>query len=168
MTDEQQQDSTDGTPKLFKNMSGWIGGLTALVVAAGGLFTAYDKFIRKEPAAEAAPVDDVAPAAEPSTSQDSPAPPQEEVRKSYTTGDGGTLEWVNGMWVWIDGERNQYRYSEESNDGVTIVGKLLEDGKYVWLQWPVAGGQALQSFDNQDNWTKPIKVTVNEPAATES
>lgn len=160
MADEQPEQSADNTPKIFKSMTGVIGGATAVVVALGGLYTAYDKFLRKHPVAETSPADA---AAEPSPSPDSPAPPQEKVRKAYTTGDGGTLEWVSGMWVWTDGEGNQYRYSEESNDGVTIVGKMLEDGKYVWLQWPAAGGQALQSFDNQDNWNNPIKVTVNEP-----
>ena len=166
MADEQQPETpADGTPKIFRSMTGVIGGLTALVVAVGGLFTAYDKFLRKEPAAETAPGGAAAPAA--SVAQDTPSPAPQKVRHSYTTGDGGKLEWVGGMWVWTDGEGNEYRYSEESNDGVTIFGKMLEDGQYVWLQWPVAGGQALQSFDNQDNWTKPIKVTVADPPADE-
>jgi hypothetical protein len=37
---------------------------------------------------------------------------------------------------------------------------MVEDGKDVWIQWPVAGGEALQSFDGQENWNYPIKVTV--------
>jgi hypothetical protein len=166
MAEEQPQDSADGTPKLFKSMTGVIAGLTALVVALGGLFTAYDKFIRKEPEkVETAAT--ATPAAAASMPQTAP-PSREKVRKSYTTGDGGTLQWVSGMWVWTDGKDNTYRYTEESNDGVTIIAKLRENGENVWLQWPTEGGDALQSFDEQEHWEKPIKVTVKKPAATES
>jgi hypothetical protein len=168
MADDQ---SADNTPKIFKSMTGIIGGATALVVALGGLYTAYDKYLRKPPTEETAPADDAArPAAAASVPQAGAAPAAEKPRKSYTTADGGTLEWIDGMWVWTDKDGTPYRYKEESNDGTTIVARLPgggEDGKDVWLRWPVAGGQAFQSFDNQDNWNNPIKVTVNDTETTE-
>lgn len=162
MADEQPEESEDGPPKIFKSMTGVIGGATAVVVALGGLYTAYDKFIskHKQPTEEAAPADDQVGDTDASAPQPAADSSQQKARNSYTTGDGGTLEWASGMWVWTDGDGNTYRYSEESNDGVTIVGKMLEDGKYIWLQFPVAGGQALQSYDDQSNWKDPIKVTV--------
>jgi hypothetical protein len=168
MADEQSEEPADGTPKVFKSMTGWIGGLTALVVALGGLYTAYDKLISKPkpPKEDAASAENQVENSA-ASAQSAAAPSQQKIRNSYTTGDGGTLEWVNGMWVWTDGDGNTYRYSEESNDGVTIVGKMLEDGKYVWLQFPIAGGQALQSYDDQNNWKDPIKVTVKEPETTD-
>jgi hypothetical protein len=153
-------------------MTGVIGGATAVVVALGGLYTAYDKFRNKEPVEETAPADDtLTPAATASAPRDTPAPAAQNGRKSYTTSDGGTLEWVDGMWVWTDKDGTTYRYTEETNDGTTIVAKLPgggEDGKDVWLRWPVAGGQALQSFDDQENWNNPVKVTVDESAADAS
>jgi len=166
MADERPDESEDGTPKIFKSMTGVIGGATAVVVALGGLYTAYDKFLAKPkpPSEEAAPAEDQVDDQVDDNAASAPQPAadssQQKVRNSYTTGDDGTLEWVNGMWAWTDGDGNTYRYSEESNDGVTIVGKMLQDGKYVWLQFPVAGGQALQSYDDQNNWKDPIKVTV--------
>ncbi len=165
MAGEQSEEPGDGTPKIFKSVTGVVGGLTALVVALGGLYTAYDKFRAKPkpPTEELAPAGDTTAA----TGSRSVAAPAEQNCNSYTTGDGGTLKWVSGMWVWTDGDGNTYRYSEESNDGVTIVGKMLEDGKYVWLQWPVAGGQALQSFDDQVNWKDPIKVTADKSETTD-
>jgi hypothetical protein len=154
MADEQASGTADGTPKIFKSVTGVIGGLTAVVVALGGLYTAYDKIVPKKEA----PSPTGAPAAAASLSQ-SADQPQQPVRNSYTTGDGGTLEWSGGMWVWTNGE-GTYRYNEISNDGVTVFGKMVEDGTDVWIQWPVAGGEALQSFDGQENWNYPIKVTV--------
>jgi hypothetical protein len=168
MADEQPEEQADGTPKLFKSMTGVIGGATAVVVALGGLYTAYDKFMSKpKQEAEAVSPEDQDGNAAADAPQPVGAESPQETRNSYETGDGGTLEWVNGMWVWTDGEDNTYRYSEESNDGVTIVGKMLEDGKYVWLQFPVAGGQALQSYDDQSNWKDPIKVTVKKAESTD-
>jgi len=169
MAGEQSEEPGDGTPKIFKSMTGWIGGATAVVVALGGLYTAYDQLISKPKRAAEESIrseDSTSGPAAPGT-QSAAALSQEKVRNSYTTGDGGTLEWVSGMWVWTDGEGNAYRYSEETNDGVTIVGKMLENGQYVWLQWPVGGGEALQSFDNQDHWEKPIRVTVEKPETTD-
>jgi len=168
MTEEQPKEATEDRPKVFKSMTAWIGGATAVIVALGGLVTAFGGLLRHdsrqtEPKTEAAQQTTNAPVA-----AVEPESTAEEERASYTTGDGGTLEWVKGMWVWTDGEGNPFRYSEESNDGVTVVGKLRQDGKDIWLQWPVAGGEALQSFDNQDNWNNPVSVTISEPATTES
>jgi hypothetical protein len=167
MADEEPEQPADNTPKIFKSMTGVIGGATAVVVALGGLYTAYDKFLNKPPAEETAPADDtITPAAAP---QNAPPAAAQNDRKTYTTGDGGTLEWVDGMWVWTDKDGTPYRYKEETNDGTTIVAKLPgggEHGEDVWLRWPVAGGQALQSFDDQENWNNPVKVTVEEPEAS--
>jgi hypothetical protein len=168
MTDEQPEQSADNTPKIFKSMTGVIGGATAVVVALGGLYTAYDKFLSKRPVEETAPTDAAPPAETASAPQDDLAAAGGDVRNSYTTSDGGTLEWVDGMWVWTDKDGAPYRYKEESNDGTTIVAKLPrggEQGEDVWLRWPIAGGQAFQSFDDQQNWNNPVKVTVNDPAA---
>jgi hypothetical protein len=157
MADEQASGTADGTPKIFRSMTGVIGGLTAIVVALGGLYTAYDKMFPKKEA----PAPTATPATAESLKQNADQAPQ-PIRKSYATGDGGTLEWSGGMWVWTDRDGNSWRYDEISNDGVTVFGRMMEDGKPVWLQWPAGGGQALQSFDNQENWNTGIKVTVKE------
>jgi hypothetical protein len=171
MAGEQSEEPRDGTPKIFKSMTGWIGGATAVVVALGGLYTAYDKFIVKvKPSAElAANVEDQSTDTDASASQSAgTAAPEQPERESYTTGDGGTLAWDEGMWLWTDKDGTEYRYKEEANDGTTIVARIPnggEKGEDVWLRWPNAGGKALQSFDDRERWTETVKVTPQDPNA---
>lgn len=165
MAEEDANGAGDGTPKIFRSLTGVIGGATAVIVALGGLYTAYEKYFAKQDTEEAEPAPDTATGTN-DVQADAPTPaPAQPKRYSYTTGDGGTLEYVSGMWVWTDGQGNSWRYSEESNNGAVIYAKMLQDGKYIWLQWPVPGGEALQSFDDQENWNNPIKVTPEENAS---
>jgi hypothetical protein len=160
MADEPRPDlKPDDRPRFFSTLNGWIAGLTGLVLAFAGLFTACDKLFRDEPAGTGAASNGMAAPAAATTAS--------AARRitSYTTGDGGTLRRVEGMWVWTDKDGTTYRYQEEINDGVTTIAVLKqggENGQDVYLRWPNAGGMALQSFDNQANWNQPIEVT---PAA---
>jgi hypothetical protein len=155
MAEEHSNEATDDRPKFFKSMTAWVGGATALIVALGGLATAFGGLLGRDTAKtnsaqQAVNASDVAPES------------TEEDPTSYTTGDGGTLRWVEGMWVWTDKDGTPYRYKEVSNDGVTTVAVLRgggEDGKDVYLRWPNAGGQALQSFDDRENWNNPVEIT---------
>ncbi|MEO8546773.1 MAG: hypothetical protein ABI422_00255 [Sphingomicrobium sp.] len=158
--DEQTPDGSE-PPKFFRNMNAWIGGATGLVIAVTGLYAAIQRWPDKpaEAAAPAANVDD-------STADDAaaaePAVPAENTRTAYTTEDGGTLRWIDGMWVWTTKDGDKYRYKEESNDTITTVAVLKgggEKGQDVYLRWPNAGGQAFQSFDDQATWTDPVSVT---------
>ena len=158
MADEPPKDATDERPKIFSNMTAWIGGATALVVALGGLAGAYrNLFPDVSPPAQTAPApQEVSQPTAASTSDEAQAP------TSYTTDDGGSLKVVDGMWLWTTKDGDKYRYKELSNDGTTTVAVLTgggENGKDVYLRWPNAGGQAFQSFDDQATWTDPVDVT---------
>jgi hypothetical protein len=166
MAEEQPEEGTDDRPKVFKNMTAWIGGATAVIVALGGLATAYRNFVGDNRArSQAAAATASAPAAQQDDGASASTAPDED-RSSYKTDDGGTLRWVEGMWVWTTKDGDKYRYKEVTNDGVTTVAVLKgggENGNDVYLRWPNAGGQAFQSFDEQANWTEPVALTpVNE------
>src|SRR5262245_49538940 len=65
-----QQDS-GGSPKFLVDMKGWVAGVTALVVALGGLATAYKQIWGDKPAEQ--PAVATAPAAAPAAAEHSPA-----------------------------------------------------------------------------------------------
>jgi hypothetical protein len=150
MAEEQPKEGTDDRPKIFKNMTAWIGGATAVIVALGGLATAYRSFMHDNRAqsqtgaesasAPAAQQDDGAAASSTATGED-PA--------SYTTDDGGTLRWIEGMWIWTTKDDDKFRYKEVSNNGVTTVAILKgggENGEDVYLRWPNAGGSGTSKL----------------------
>jgi len=157
VAEEQPKDAANDRPKAFQSLTGRIGGVTALLVALGGLVAAYRNLL---PASAPAPSSS---AAQHEVGPDSGSSiTQAQAPASYTTGDGGALEMVDGMWVWTTKDGDEFRYKEVSNDGITTVAVLKgggEKGADVYLRWPNAGGQAFQSFDDQATWTDPIKLT---------
>ncbi len=164
MADDDTNGVTDGRPKAIKSLTGWIGGATAVVVALGGLAGAYRNIFPSEPARtqvdqnETTPADTATP-----TNTAAQTDPDQTTVTAYTTDDGGNLSLTDGMWVWVTKDGSKYRYKEVSNDGTTTVAVSKgsgENGKDVYLRWPNAGGQAFQSYDDQETWTDPVKFTV--------
>ena len=157
MPDDDTDEVTDGRPKIFNNLTAWIGGATAVVVALGGLAGAYRNMFPSEHSQQG-DANSEASAAE-------SAPQAEEEQgpvTAYATDDGGSIRLIDGMWVWTTKEGDVFRYKELSNDGTTTVAVLKgggENGEDVYLRWPNAGGQAFQSFDEQATWTDPVNLT---------
>ena len=151
--EEQQNESSQGrTGKV----TAWIGGVTALVVALGGLATATKEIWGGDKDAKANTVQQ----ASDSTTK-SKAPASRPTSYQITGGDGGTLDRVNGTWVWIDAKGTPYKYEQQSDDGTTTVAVLRgygDDGGDIWLRWPNAGGEGLQSWDQGESWKYPIHV----------
>ena len=168
MAEEQPDETTDDHPKIFKNLTAWIGGVTGVIVALGGLASAFVIFTgHNSPQAEVrtnggAPVVQEEQNAISEDLNAATQSAQEEQTISYQTDDGGTFSSVDGLWVWTTNDGVKYRYKEVSNDSATTVAVLKgggEDGADVYLRWPNAGGQAFQSFDEQATWTDPVKFT---------
>lgn len=160
MAEEQANETTDDQPRIFKNVTAWIGGVTGVIVALGGLASAFGMFTGHNSRQAEVPANAAAPTSEPLAAATQSA--QEDEPISYKTDDGGTLSSVDGLWVWTTKDGEKYRYKEVSNDSVTTVAVLKgggEDGADVYLRWPNAGGQAFQSFDDQATWTEPVKFT---------
>jgi hypothetical protein len=158
MADDDTGEVADGRPKIFKNLTGWIGGATAVVVALGGLAGAFHNFFPGSSAqTQASPTETTKPDVAPSTDQ------EQATVTGYTTDDGGNIRLIDGMWVWTTKDGDKYRYKELSNDGTTTVAVLKEGGdkgQDVYLRWPNAGGQAFQSFDEQASWIDPVNLTA--------
>ena len=158
MADDDTGGVTDGRPKIFKNLTAWIGGATAVVVALGGLAGAYQNFFSGGSARTQANT------TETNSSDAAPSTDQEQATVTgYTTDDGGNIRLVDGMWVWTTKDGDKYRYKELSNDGTTTVAVLKgggDKGQDVYLRWPNAGGEAFQSFDEQATWIDPVTLTA--------
>ena len=160
MPDNETEEVTDERPKIFKNLTAWIGGATAVVVALGGLAGAYRNVF---PGHSAQQVDANGEARAPDSH--SQTEHEQSAIAAYTTDDGGSIRLIDGMWVWTTKDGDKFRYKEVSNDGTTAVAVLKgggENGQDVYLRWPNAGGQALQSFDEQASWTDPVNLAPEE------
>ena len=168
---EQQPDDkadTDRTaapeqqPALFKSVNGWIAGATGVVIALGGLATAWNQIFpsrtEEQPAALAAPADAEQPAAaEPA------AAPADDV-PVYYEGDGATLEFVDNQWI-LTTDGKSYEYKEmlsPSEDRVLAYDKANDE----YLRWPVKGGMSETSKD-EANWTNWINLDPTDPPAEE-
>ena len=158
--DEQTNEAAGGRPKFLSGTTGLIGGLTALVVAVGGLATATkdmwggDKDAKANMAQESS--------SEPMTK--SKAPTARPTSYKIIGGEGGTLDKVSGTWVWIDAKGTPYKYEQQSDDGTTTIAVLRgygENGGDIWLRWPNAGGEGLQSWDEGESWKYPVQVMPN-------
>lgn len=157
---------SDESPKLFKNMNGVIAGVTGLVVALGGLATAYKQFFDKPAERQAAVTESQAPAdrAAPAAGEEEPA----EDPGFYDTDADGTLRFIDGLWVETAKDGTKYRYEEISNDGTMTVAIDRgggEEGEDVYLRWPNQGGQAQKSWDRQANWSDAFNVYPKEEPA---
>ena len=163
MTDEPQQDAGEGRPKFFNNVTGWIGGLTAVVIALAGLKAAagqLDLFGSSKPADTAVASnegEEVAPAEEEEAAAELPT--------KYTGtwhGQDVTLEWHNGVWVEItaegtDDEVTQHYEQLERTDKMT---NGIDRTRDMYVRWPTQGG-TLEESENGKNWTESYDVAVS-------
>ena len=151
----------DDRPRFFKTVNGWIAGLTGLVLAVAGLFTACDKLFP----------DDPKPPAASSTNTAAPVavvavPKPDSVPTKYT-GDGGvTMEWDFDQARWeLTDNGVEYDYEEVvSPDDTRVLG--YDKANSAYLRWPLKGGMAEESKDDKASWTSYINLTpVEEPPA---
>jgi len=163
MTDEPHEDPGEGRPKFFNSVTGWIGGLTAVVLALAGLKAAagqLDLFSSSKPADTAAVASnedgEVAPAGEEEAAADLPT--------KYTgtwQGQDVILEWRNGVWVEVtaegtDDEVTQHYEQLERTDKMT---NGIDRTRNMYVRWPTEGGTLEESEDGK-TWTESYDVAV--------
>src|SRR5437773_3203345 len=91
--DEQPNEDGDSRPKFFKSINGWIAGATGLVIALGGLATAYRELVPKEPGAQPVANTQTAASNEATAAQPAAATQANEDPWGYTTDQGGALHY---------------------------------------------------------------------------
>jgi hypothetical protein len=167
---EQPTKASDDQPKFFKSMNGMIAGATGLVIALGGLATAYKTMTGDKPTAQqAAPSPPSEAAVEPKQQQSEQRPTLYKGDLYVENGDDGAfnggsmrLEREGVNWVLTAGDE-KYEYSElESNDKSRI---FASSNVYTsTLRWPVTGGEVEESTAvKRDKWHTYAKV---EPATS--
>jgi len=162
VTEEPERGTGDGRPKIFNSVTGWIGGLTAVVLALAGLKAAagqLDLFGSSKPAdaavssnesaADTAPVEEEAVA---------------ELPNKYTgtwEKKDVTLEWRNGIWIetTAGGTDDEIitRYEQLSRDEKTT--NAVDRDRQLYVRWPTAGGTLEESEDGK-SWTESYDLTV--------
>ena len=164
---------TDERPKIFGNVNGWIAGVTGLVVAMGGLFTAYDRMWgdrKDEPQAVAAPAP-----AEPNAQQSPAVPaadatPATQARRRIYTGElfadgkyeGGAMSLRHDGENWILTADQRYVYEQlDSSDADRIRAYNRDYDSY--LRWPAGGGEVEEKIGTA-GWNPYARVAASEPS----
>jgi hypothetical protein len=165
---EQDPEGVGAKPKFLSGVNGVIAGITGLVIALGGLATAYKTMTSDKPPAQQASTEQAAVSRPAASAKEQPADrPTLYKGDLYADGafNGGSmrLEQVGEKWVLAEGE-NKYEYDEiASRDKSQIVAFSADYGST--LRWPVKGGVVEESDkDRRDAWKNYAKVDPLAPA----
>ncbi|WP_309662679.1 hypothetical protein [Sphingomonas sp.] len=158
--DEERKDGAGERPKMFSNMTAWLGGLTGLIVAVTGLIAVWPHAKQAEPVEDAAkPVENSdAAVSTDAAAADAAAQPLPLKYKAV----GATFEKVDGEWVYASANE-ETRYTEVSRtDGNTVV---FDPKREVYARWPNQGGKVEEKgADNQAEWEDSFDIWVPKPA----
>ena len=160
-TPEAPAPAADDQPKFFKSANGMIAGATGLVIALGGLATAWNSIFPKEKTEEPAAL--TAPAV-PNEQAPAAATPAEADLPTYYEGDDAALEFADNQWTLTTSE-GTFEYKEmlsPDEDRVLAYDKANDE----YLRWPIKGGMSETSKD-EVNWTNWINLDPVEPPAEE-
>jgi hypothetical protein len=162
MTDEPEQGAGEGSPPFLNNVTKWIGGLTAVVLALAGLKAAagqLDLFGSDKPS-NTEQVQDGAEATEPQPVADITA----NLPTKYTgtwQGQDVTLEWRNGIWVETTAEGTDdeivTRYEQLSR--TDIMTNAIDRNRNLYVRWP-SGGGTLEESEDAITWTRSYEVSA--------
>ena len=156
---EEPTASAAEAPPFFRRISGWVAGLTGVVLALAGLRAAYQQLSPSAPVEQVANADGAADASAPSPVEPAAA------RPINYTGVDLSLEWKNGMWVETSGDEVS-RYEQLSRDDKST--HAVDRARGLYLRWPNEGGMVEKSATNDDPWTDyySIEVATDDPPAT--
>jgi len=172
---EQPAETSDERPKIFKNVNGWIAGVTGAVIALGGLATAVKQFMPDKPATEEAastsPAEADRPTIETERAARAEAPSQSVERPKIYTGElyadgkfeGGAMSLKHDGENWILTADQRYVYEPLASANKDQVRAYNAD--YAsYLRWPADGGEVEESLNNKASWAPYAKVIASEPA----
>ncbi len=140
---------SDDRPRFFRTLNGWIAGLTGVVLAFAGLFTACDKLFPDSPV-KATTASNNAPAPTVATT----APKTDDSDPAKYTGEGGvTMDWDfdDARWILTDNGNKYYYDNITPPDDTEVLGYDKTNDAY--LRWPLKGGLAQESKDDKKNWS---------------
>ena len=152
--EEQQNESSKGSAG---KVTAWIGGVTALVVAVGGLLTAVKEFRKDDAVAQARTNND---ASMKTASLAATAPAARPMSYTIEGGEGGTLVKIDNKWLWTTEAGDRYEYEQLSDDGTDTVAVFRQDppADTFYLRWHNAGGTAMQRTEGE-RWGDELKIT---------
>ena len=175
----EPDDGGEGRPKILNKATGWVGGLTALVVALAGLRAAYNE-LKPPPAPQTTgvqsqetdpgnvPTSGAETNAAGATTTDPEAAPKLATSykgKDVDAGKDVSMDWIDRQWVVTDRD-GTYKYDQQGDrsDGMTYA--RTPEGKYE-LRWKNDGGVVELSDDDQHTYWRPYyTVKVSNPDAT--
>jgi hypothetical protein len=159
---DERKDGTGEPPKIFSNMTAWLGGITGLVVAVTGLIAVWPDAKEAKPVsaastpAETAATDD--PAANPADEE--PVEPAADPLPLKYKAVGATFEKIGGEWVYSSATE-ETRYKEVSRRGGSTV--VFDPAREVYARWPNRGGSVEEKGSgDEDEWEKSFDVWVRE------
>ncbi|WP_395624263.1 hypothetical protein [Sphingomonas daechungensis] len=166
MTDEPQPEAGGERPKFFNSVTGWIGGLTAVVLALAGLKAAagqLDLFGPAEPAQaeQAAATQETQAAEEPQAVAETPAADALPSKSTGTwKGQEVTLEWRNGIWVEVtaEGTEDEIVTNYEQLARTDVMTNGIDRNRNLYVRWPSEGG-TLEESEDGITWTRSYEVT---------
>lgn len=166
MTDEPIESGGDGRPKIFNKATGWIGGVTAVVLALAGLKAAYNQLTPSAPAQgadteSAATTEEDAPADD-SAATEAAAPA--ELPSKYTgtwEGKDVSLEWRNGVWVetTAEGTDDEILVHYEQLSRTNAMTNAIDRTRNLYVRWPSEGG-TLEESEDGNTWTRSYEVAA--------
>lgn len=163
---EQPRDSAEqgsgSPPKFFSTMNGMIAGATGLIVALGGLLTAYTQFFDKDKTETATPAQ--ANTAAPVAAAAIPSESEADAPLVYE-GDDARMEWTDDRWVLKTAE-GRWEYADEYSkyEGYVLA---YDKTNQAYMRWPIKGGMAEQRKDGE-GWGDWINLYPAEPEQEEA
>lgn len=166
MTDEPIEGG-ESRPKIFNKATGWIGGVTAVVLALAGLKTAYNQLTPSAPVQEAnteatetagdegTPVDDA-------TATDTAAATGLPTKYTGTwQGKDVTLQWRNGVWVetTAEGTDDEIIVHYEQLSQTDVMTNAIDRSRNLYVRWPSSGG-TLEESEDGITWTRSYEVAA--------
>ena len=157
--DEERNEGDGERPKIFSNVTAWLGGITGLIVAVTGLVAVWPHAKPAEPVKTvAAPVENPDADASTDTEVVETAQPLPLQYKAV----GASFDKIDGDWVYASATEETH-YKEVSRTGGNTV--VFDPKRQVYARWPNHGGKVEEKgADDQAEWEDSFDIWVPKAA----